>query len=1281
MLLMLGIGAGSSWGQNGNHVLPSLAVDGIEPGEVRAFDVNDESIYSFTAVQNPSEGFCSWRHYKNSSASSVIGNYIDGTAAYGEEYNFKAKDQGKGVYHIGLTAQRECQTNGHYGYDYSVPYIFSVHVHDLPKIALKNLSSRTVTLKLGDKIEFSAEMTNGEGDNQAIIWRRYASATPKTAHDGEDLQNNYNKSQSDRSSDTYTFEPTAIGEYYIGVTAQQRCPSHETEKNADDTDIYEACSPEIVKVNVVTEIVHSLPTLSNVQSSVAPVNGIIEIGVNTEVTFSAQASVGTGDGRDPGVVWRQYSSASQASAHVGNKLLGNDYSNTYTFKASKPGVYYIGADAQQHCTLGGSYEASVPHIFTIKVVDNHNPTVTLLKPTSRILTLEQSDVPYQFKAEASSPEGNPTIIWRRYYSATPLTSEAQKDTGSMPDEGEGKNVYGGTYDFTPSEVGTYYIGVDAGQYCQDDNKKWERSSPCVVTVNVVKKADMNTGYYNYNNRLAAQWNFDICDPALFQVNMMNNNRWTADYSGTNGTDALSASNGKVIYTYQNAIGQNGSDDTKVDTYAELTYNEKDVIPVAAGLKFKAPAGSIKIQADIANGEATGIHLILGEGVKMYIPYVENTYRNDKNNVTAPENNYDDFKNCLHHIKRDILYFATVKADGTATDIQDFVNPYCIDLKDQRLFGDNAGFEYVNDKYFKKLNYLGKNGTPCIVQFTKEATIDRIGVNRNLTYSFYSQYIYENGMDKPEPRMRIVGSPTGQKVANVGDATSAVTYQNAIVMTYGGWKNSAGSNSYSAYDGTTVTDSWSSLKENASSVAVDGFSVISQNDVIPTSESLMPSSTTGNKYHPACHGLFQFGQEENYTPWTLPCRGGYLKFEPTLPGVLNVNVFQKRDARYYILDEFGNAVSEGVFWKTAVAVDKDTDDEGFKVNSDSYVKYSFNVYPGKTYYMFSAEDGIGLAGFYFEPYVYRKSATDELGRQDIELASLTLEDGVDYTKVTIPASSTRTVESPIDNKGGYVKYPITKDNRAVAVTLNRLFAANTWNSICLPFSMNKNAMEEVFGEGTRVVLLRDVQDKANMSSGLTTANFIAHENQDIIAGYPYFILPTKAVEKITTNAYIPTTTASIPVISGLGFKTTTGISIASENYGGMEEYSFTGTLTGVTAPQGSYYMNTSGSLSRCTKDAGVALKPYRAYISFSGTYESAKALDSVFFGNPDDKLNEDEATGVEEISIENVLFKNGILTQSANVYNMQGQIIRQNVTNLQGLPKGAYIVNGKKFVIK
>lgn len=34
----------------------------------------------------------------------------------------------------------------------------------------------------------------------------------------------------------------------------------------------------------------------------------------------------------------------------------------------------------------------------------------------------------------------------------------------------------------------------------------------------------------------------------------------------------------------------------------------------------------------------------------------------------------------------------------------------------------------------------------------------------------------------------------------------------------------------------------------------------------------------------------------------------------------------------------------------------------------------------------------------------------------------------------------------------------------------------------------------------------------------------------------------------------------------------------------------------------------------------------------------------------------------------------------NVYGIDGRLVRQNATSLEGLPKGIYIMNGKKYVI-
>jgi hypothetical protein len=38
-------------------------------------------------------------------------------------------------------------------------------------------------------------------------------------------------------------------------------------------------------------------------------------------------------------------------------------------------------------------------------------------------------------------------------------------------------------------------------------------------------------------------------------------------------------------------------------------------------------------------------------------------------------------------------------------------------------------------------------------------------------------------------------------------------------------------------------------------------------------------------------------------------------------------------------------------------------------------------------------------------------------------------------------------------------------------------------------------------------------------------------------------------------------------------------------------------------------------------------------------------------------------------------------ESSNIYNLQGKIVRKNANDFIGLPKGVYIVNGRKVIVK
>lgn len=844
------------------------------------------------------------------------------------------------------------------------------------------------------------------------------------------------------------------------------------------------------------------------------------------------------------------------------------------------------------------------------------------------------------------------------------------------------------------------------------------------------------GYFNYNNRLAAQWNFDQCDGYRFNVN----NLASCWVKTTNGDE--------TIYTLNQSIGT-GSGDSNAANYAELTYDGQPAtltnkIAVTAGLKFNAPKNSIKI---IVKAGARGVHLQVDEHVKMLIPYVENSFRNDTGNDAQPPYNFDaevdkegheiagsaeakqtlykEYENCMHHIKRDIVYFGlstgniwNVYNPGVGWSQGHILNK-CIDDASKDLF-NSGGEEFVNGHHFYKANYMGNHGTPCIVQFQKATTFDRIGVNRNLTYSFYTEYVSDLGASyaTPKPGMRIVGSPVGQKVANLG--STYTSYENAIAMTYGGWKGTESNKMYSPYDHTkpAISDTWDELgvynggeefytwtsmpAPTATTdlpIATDGFPVFSRLQNPATNEGLMPDNTTGNgttpNYHPAHDGKFSTSYTENETPWTLPCRGGYIKFEPTLPGVLNVDILQMgakingQVPTYYIADEFGKLITSNVFAKTASAQTIKVVGQGFQIYNggndthSDYAKYSFDVYPGKTYYLFSNDAGLGFVGFLFEPYVKRVNTSDEFSRKDVGMKELTLNNGSsdDFASANLSSlTATENITSPGTN--GDVTYPIVYSKDAATVTLNRSFDANKWSAICLPYSINQVQVEKVFGKGTQIILLRDIQSKEHTSNNKTKANFIMHLNQDIIAGYPYLIKPTVSSNSITTNAHFEESTPNPIVINGKGKDSYyTGLS-----YTGITDYDFKGSYAPTFVPNGSYVIS-GGELKRLTTGTvdgtgdfagkkGTTSKAYRSWIQYGGTDQEmqAKAISIFSTGNFDD--SDDNAT-----SIDDILFNQGILTNKANVYSINGQMVGKNIDNLQNLPKGIYVVNGKKFIVK
>lgn len=468
---------------------------------------------------------------------------------------------------------------------------------------------------------------------------------------------------------------------------------------------------------------------------------------------------------------------------------------------------------------------------------------------------------------------------------------------------------------------------------------------------------------------------------------------------------------------------------------------------------------------------------------------------------------------------------------------------------------------------------------------------------------------------------------------------------------------------------------------------------------------------------------------NKTPWSLPCRGSHIKIEPTDAGLISVYVMQEgcvsHDAKdepidvtvkkVYVADEKGEIVKEVVAdtkSKVAAQMWKDdgraraeyrwndprfayntatmnsflkindfntqwsfldnwpnpgmqqhvfklgNDEDGHVLITKGIVRYTFNVLPGKTYYIFSNTAKLGLAGFTFKNGIhaeYHKVKPD--AKHDEWRATGVFDDVSSIAKVELKDGEN--YSAPTDAKNAEVK-------------LDRTFYKNYWNAICLPYSINRRQIEDVFGDGTMVVLMKNI-DTSNKK-----VMFIEHANQDIIAGYPYLIFPT---DKADTNKDDHSVIESITTRATFGEADSPLFSVGTDEktYPGAEMQSdalvFKGTFTNTTLTEGSYVVTKKGVLSRILKN-GMNIKPYRSYIYFNRVTANAKAISLQNMNVNGFENDEDNTTGIE-----NLLFESGILTHSADVYSIDGQLVRSKALNFNGLPKGVYIVNGKKYVKK
>ena len=303
--------------------------------------------------------------------------------------------------------------------------------------------------------------------------------------------------------------------------------------------------------------------------------------------------------------------------------------------------------------------------------------------------------------------------------------------------------------------------------------------------------------------------------------------------------------------------------------------------------------------------------------------------------------------------------------------------------------------------------------------------------------------------------------------------------------------------------------------------------------------------------------------------------------------------------------------------------------GWSVLVDAAVTYTFDVKAGKTYYIYNYGSKLGFYGFSF----------DEAKGQPV--TNYEFNDG--ETNTIVP----------------------TKAGELTTAKVNRAMTRDVWTTCVLPFSLNKQQVDAIFGktydrdhlDGTQILYFDRVEG--------TKAIFVRHAYNNIVAGKPFLIKPAQDVASINT--------AEVTDYPYVTIENTQPAEWCKGNgYVWMSSYS-----NDLTVQAGDCFIsNKDGSFKNFVGESGT-LKGFRGYLKHIGTngVSEAKKL-TVGMGS---NVTTDETSAIDGILIDGDMPADSVTAADGKVYNLNGQVVATSYRQFQALPGGVYVVNGKKVV--
>ena len=442
-------------------------------------------------------------------------------------------------------------------------------------------------------------------------------------------------------------------------------------------------------------------------------------------------------------------------------------------------------------------------------------------------------------------------------------------------------------------------------------------------------------------------------------------------------------------------------------------------------------------------------------------------------------------------------------------------------------------------------------------------------------------------------------------------------------------------------------------------------------------------------------------------FNVPCSGSFLEFNPATNGKVTVHIFQngafdsgvyRPQRRVFVMDEAGNFVESEAHIETTsgkptggiqslssykwdlnpkgkdtaptieevrshfkgmpdtfdmtanafkndvyesllsndlvpnAAAGKGNGSLGWSVLADSPVTYTFNVKAGKTYYLYNFGSKIGFYGFSFD---------EDETKPEVDQVTYNADD----------ANANNVVEK-------------TAEGHVAQVKIARKMVANRWTTCVLPFSLNRQQVDAIFGpaysatakEGTQILYFDHVEG--------SKAYFVRHAYNTIVAGKPFLIKPTKNVESINTKD-----------VKDYPYVTIENIEPAKWCESKSNGYVWTSSYNTMNIAKNDYFIGASDGKFKAYSANSGTVKGFRGFLKADHSAGAKPTMLSISTSSITDG-NDGETTGIEDL----IITADGeLIPANSRVYNINGQLVSEDASNFQSLPSGIYIINGKKYI--